>query len=79
MRSSRDNTNQSVALLSPPLFFSLVQPLLYRSATPISLNFPFLNTLYLKTIVSLGPDLPGKTLLNWCAQQGIEFVSKMRS
>lgn len=42
--------------LTPPLKFSTVQPNLYRGAYPREINFPFLKTLELKTIISLTPS-----------------------
>lgn len=42
--------------LVPPLKFNTVQPSLYRGAYPREINFPFLQTLQLKTIVSLTPE-----------------------
>lgn len=42
--------------LVPPLKFNTVQPNLFRGAYPREINFPFLQTLQLKTIVSLTPD-----------------------
>lgn len=42
--------------LVPPLKFNTVQPNLYRGAYPREINFPFLQTLQLKTIISLTPD-----------------------
>lgn len=42
--------------LTPPLKFSTIQPSLYRGAYPREINFPFLKTLELKTIISLTPN-----------------------
>jgi tyrosine-protein phosphatase OCA6 len=42
--------------LTPPLKFGTVQPNLYRGAYPREINFPFLKTLELKTIISLTPS-----------------------
>jgi len=41
---------------TPPLRFNLVQPNLYRGAYPRKPNFKFLETLKLKTIISLIPE-----------------------
>lgn len=75
MRANRENSSSTSTPLSPPPFYSLIQPLLYRSATPSTPHFPFLRTLQLRSMVSLGPDLPTKALTNWCEQNRIEFVS----
>lgn len=42
--------------LIPPLKFNSIQPNLYRGAYPREINFPFLQTLELTTIISLTPD-----------------------
>ncbi|ODV77472.1 protein-tyrosine phosphatase [Suhomyces tanzawaensis NRRL Y-17324] len=42
--------------LTPPLRFNTVQKDLYRGAYPREINFAFLKTLQLKTIISLTPD-----------------------
>lgn len=41
-------------MLIPPINFSLVVSGLYRSGHPIGLNFPFLESLHLKTIIDIG-------------------------
>lgn len=40
----------------PPLRFSMIQPNLYRGAYPREINFKFIETLHLKTIISLTPN-----------------------
>lgn len=42
--------------LFPPLNFGYVQDELYRSAIPNEINFQFLQTLNLKTILILSPE-----------------------
>jgi tyrosine-protein phosphatase OCA6 len=42
--------------LIPPIKFNAVQPYVYRGAYPREVNFEFLETLQLKTILSLTPD-----------------------
>eukprot|EP00004_Rigifila_ramosa_P006088 TRINITY_DN16771_c0_g1_i1.p2 TRINITY_DN16771_c0_g1~~TRINITY_DN16771_c0_g1_i1.p2 ORF type:complete len:178 (+),score=42.55 TRINITY_DN16771_c0_g1_i1:26-535(+) len=64
-----------MALFIPPMNFGLVENDLYRSAQPNELNFPFLETLSLKTILYLGPDEPPTAFQTWMAEQGIEFVA----
>lgn len=46
----------------PPVNFGLVEEDLYRSGQPTLLNFPFLETLHLNTIVYLAPDDPAQAL-----------------
>lgn len=42
--------------LVPPLRFNIVQPELYRGGYPRKVNFPFLESLNIKTIISLTPE-----------------------
>jgi protein tyrosine/serine phosphatase len=43
------------AMLFPPLNFGVIEEDLYRSAMPTELNFPFMRTLQLRTILNLSP------------------------
>jgi hypothetical protein len=43
--------------LFPPLNFGYVQDHLFRSAIPNEINFQFLQTLQLKTILILSPEV----------------------
>lgn len=43
-------------LIVPPLKFNTVQQDVYRGAYPREINFPFLQSLQLKTIISLTPE-----------------------
>jgi tyrosine-protein phosphatase OCA1 len=47
-----------MAALLPPANFGMIEPRLYRSGTPHELNYPFLETLHLKTIIHLSSDDP---------------------
>lgn len=42
--------------LFPPLNFGTVEENIYRSAIPTELNFQFLQTLNLKTVLILSPE-----------------------
>lgn len=55
----------------PPFRFSFVEKDLFRGAYPVSLNFEFLKTLHLKTIISLVPNQVDEELKNFCQQQNI--------
>jgi tyrosine-protein phosphatase OCA1 len=46
----------------PPLNFGYVQDDLFRSAIPNEVNFQFLQTLQLKTILILSPEAVGSQL-----------------
>ncbi|WLF79384.1 protein-tyrosine-phosphatase [Lodderomyces elongisporus] len=62
----------------PPLRFNSIQSNLYRGAYPRSPNFPFLETLHLKTIISLVPDPitpeTDSTFYNWATTQNIQLI-----
>lgn len=64
--------------LTPPLKFNTVQDGLFRGAYPREINFPFLRTLRLKTIISLTPDpvTPenDKKLYDFAIENGIRLV-----
>lgn len=52
------------ASLYPPLNFGYVQDHLFRSAIPNEINFQFLQTLQLKTIIILSPEIVDSQLYN---------------
>lgn len=62
----------------PPLRFNLVQPNLYRGAYPREPNFKFLETLQLKTIISLTPEPITKQtdpeFYQWAKDQSIHLM-----
>ena len=58
----------------PPQNFGYVEPDLYRSAIPDEMNFLFLQTLDLKTVVYLSFDAPSVILTEFFKEQGIHFV-----
>ena len=55
----------------PPFRFSYVEKDIFRGAYPVSLNFNFLKTLHLKTIISLIPNAVDDDLKNFCQVEGI--------
>lgn len=57
----------------PPLNFCPVERYLYRSGQPSPVNFPFLLTLHLKTIVWLANEEPQDSLLEFCDAHGIHL------
>lgn len=64
-------------MLIPPVNFSLVVGRFYRSGHPIELNFPFLETLELKTIVYVGDIAPEKVkecYTKWVEKNNINLV-----
>ncbi|WWC88495.1 uncharacterized protein L201_003406 [Kwoniella dendrophila CBS 6074] len=62
------------ALIQVPNLFSIVEPGVYRCATPTAAQIPFLASLNLKTIVSLTPEHPIKPLLTFIRTSGIDFI-----
>ncbi|WVQ83017.1 hypothetical protein IAT38_005155 [Cryptococcus sp. DSM 104549] len=68
------NKPPPATLIQVPSLFSIVEPGVYRSASPTPAQVPFLATLNLKTIVSLTPEHPIKPLLQLTRSTGIEFI-----
>lgn len=61
----------------PPVNFALVVGNVYRSGHPTDLNYGFLESLHLKTIVYLGdgcPEVIAEDYQKWIASQGIEYI-----
>ncbi|RPB02218.1 hypothetical protein L873DRAFT_1763082 [Choiromyces venosus 120613-1] len=58
----------------PPLRFSVVEDKLYRGSYPRPLNFEFLESLRLKTILSLTEDPLNEAAAGWCWSRGIDMV-----
>ncbi|KAN0060438.1 hypothetical protein ACQY0O_007768 [Thecaphora frezii] len=61
-------------LLHPPPLFAPVAPCIYRSATPTPSSHAFLETLQLRTILSLTSELPSPTLSRFAKKHRIRFV-----
>lgn len=57
----------------PPPNFGYVEPDLYRSAVPSDMNFPFLQTLHLKTVIYLSLDAPSVLFLEFLKEHNIEL------
>jgi tyrosine-protein phosphatase OCA6 len=57
--------------LIPPFRFAFVEKDLFRGAYPVTLNFNFLKTLRLKSIVSMCPAPIDPNLREFCESQGI--------
>lgn len=84
-RSARHYTYTSLKILArepryfPPLNFGVVESDLYRSGHPQSVNFPFLETLRLKTIIYVGDKTNNWEYYGWIKgqqerNQQIEFL-----
>lgn len=68
-----DTVNPKKTLI-PPLRFAVVEKHVYRGSYPRSINFPFLETLKLKTILSLTPAPPIEPVAEWCNERGIRML-----
>ena len=58
----------------PPFRFATVEEGVYRGAYPTLKNLSFLDTLQLRTIVSLTPEEPTVDLARFCVARGVESV-----
>ncbi|KAK7205836.1 tyrosine phosphatase family-domain-containing protein [Myxozyma melibiosi] len=61
-------------ILVPPLNFAMVASGIYRSGHPLPINFPFLETLKLKTIIFLGEQDLREVNVEWAAKNGIRVI-----
>ena len=64
----------AMATIVPPFNFAMVCSRVYRSAFPVELNYAFLRTLNLGSIICLSPKLlegEGAALVGFCADEGI--------
>ncbi|KAH9734440.1 Tyrosine-protein phosphatase DSP3 [Citrus sinensis] len=68
-----EGDNQSDAVLVPPPNFSMVEEGIYRSSFPQSSNFPFLQTLNLRSIIYLCPEPYPLENLKFLAAQNIRL------
>ncbi|WVQ96640.1 hypothetical protein IAU59_003745 [Kwoniella sp. CBS 9459] len=62
------------SLIQVPNLFSIVEPGVYRCASPTAAQVPYLASLNLKTIVSLTPEHPIKPLLTFTRGTGVDFI-----
>ncbi|KZF21510.1 protein-tyrosine phosphatase, partial [Xylona heveae TC161] len=58
----------------PPLRFAVVEPHLYRGSYPRPLNLGFLESLKLKTIISLTPEPLSQDIQRWAHSHDISLV-----
>ncbi|GAA6058445.1 hypothetical protein JCM3770_005080 [Rhodotorula araucariae] len=57
----------------PPLNFSLILPGVYRSGHPHKTNFPFLDSLNLRSIMYLSPEDYRPDTHNWALERGLKI------
>ena len=64
------------SLILPPIVFARVVPGIYRSAYPASKSLPFIDSLHLKSMVSLldKPSEVKKELRDYCHTHGITMI-----
>lgn len=60
--------------LSPAPSFGRVEQGIYRHGSIFPINFPFLSSLNLRTVVRLSPEAPARAVLNFFAENDIKFV-----
>ncbi|KAL0234354.1 hypothetical protein PCE1_001390 [Barthelona sp. PCE] len=63
----------------PPINFGCVEHGIYRSGFPAALNFPFLETLNLRTIVYLANQPPSATLQQFVDEHNITLIALQES
>lgn len=68
-----EGDKQSDGVLVPPPNFSMVEEGIYRSSFPQSSNFPFLQTLNLRSIIYLCPEPYPEENLKFLAAQNIRL------
>ena len=61
-------------LLHPPEQFGVVEEGVYRSCALTPINFPFVQTLCLRTVVNLSPELPVRSVKQFLHESEIEFI-----
>ncbi len=79
---SIENTHNKfyMSVFVPPLNFALVEDSIYRSGHPVPINYPFLETLHLKTIIYVGDVDDNSDYVSWTSSHGINYVYiKMKS
>ncbi|OZJ01742.1 hypothetical protein BZG36_05187 [Bifiguratus adelaidae] len=63
-----------VPLLTPPEQYGIVEAGVFRSDMLQSAHLPFIRQLKLKTILVLSPELPGRAVLNYLEEAGVNLV-----
>ncbi|KAJ3299328.1 hypothetical protein HK104_009353 [Borealophlyctis nickersoniae] len=64
----------ALTILNPPDGFGIIEPGVYRSHALQPTNFPFLQTLNLKTVLVLSPDPPSKSVNSYVEDNGIKML-----
>ncbi|GMM29014.1 protein-tyrosine-phosphatase [Martiniozyma asiatica (nom. inval.)] len=56
----------TTALVVPPIKHAIIHKSLYRGSQPRPLNYPYLKSLSLTTLIALTPDPPSASLIEFC-------------
>ena len=67
------NTNNPNHQLIPPQNYGMVEEDLHRFGLPQSLNFPFLDTLQLKSVIYIAPDDPSEDFTAFLQANNIQL------
>jgi len=65
---------KTVKQLCPPENFGIVERGIYRSNSLIPINFPFIKTLELKTVIQLSPEVPIKAVTTFYQESKIQHI-----
>ncbi|GAA5943393.1 hypothetical protein JCM3775_005919 [Rhodotorula graminis] len=63
----------SEGALYPPINFSMILPGVYRSGHPHKANFDFLDSLHLRSIMYLSPDVYRHDTHSWAQERGLKI------
>ncbi|KAK9470988.1 tyrosine phosphatase family-domain-containing protein [Dipodascopsis tothii] len=63
-------------MLAPPEMFGIVEDKIYRCSEVDALNFPFLQTLSLRTILSISQERPSASVEAFAKENAIDIVHK---
>ncbi|GAA5913191.1 hypothetical protein JCM6882_005813 [Rhodosporidiobolus microsporus] len=71
---SLEAAQESQETLYPPLNFALVVPGVYRSGHPNKRNFPFMDSLHLRSIMYLSTDDYRHDTHTWALEKGLQVL-----
>jgi len=60
--------------LYPPEVFGIIEPKIYRSNSLNQINFPFITSLALKTVIQLSPEVPIKAVTTFFQENSIRHI-----
>mmetsp|Transcript_18097 Transcript_18097/g.25312 ORF Transcript_18097/g.25312 Transcript_18097/m.25312 type:complete len:192 (-) Transcript_18097:71-646(-) len=74
MTMQQQTKPKTVKQLCPPENFGIVERGIYRSNSLIPINFPFIKTLELKTVIQLSPEVPIKAVTTFYQESKIQHI-----